>query len=254
MDILGNDIRTCPICKKQFGVLHPEDWVYKRRRGGGPVQYFDRYNCMRIFDKRKEKKEEDKPVKEDKRRKGPDPRWLIDGVMAAIAQGDSGKQFLIDEGYRNYSVKWKDLKAWADRHDPELREKMPESLAEKKKPAEVEKVEKVPPVELNLQGGVDYQLKIDEERKPEIDPKEAMTGLSKALGDFEKHVLTREKVLRIVDQAALECQEELAEVREARSADTFESVLFQTARAQSEDYAITKLRKKIRKILGADKE
>ena len=186
MDILGNDIRTCPICKKQFGVLHPEDWVYKRRRGGGPVQYFDRYNCMRIFDKRKEKKEEDKPVKEDKRRKGPDQRWLIDGVMAAIAQGDSGKQFLIDEGYRNYSVKWKDLKAWADRHDPELREKMPESLAEKKKPAEVEKVEKVPPVELNLQGGMDYQLKIDEAMQE--DEKEKKPGFQYEIKTIETEI------------------------------------------------------------------
>lgn len=196
MDILGNDIRTCPICKKQFGVLHPEDWVYKRRRGGGPVQYFDRYNCMRIFDKRKEKKEEDKPVKEDKRRKGPDPRWLIDGVMAAIAQGDSGKQFLIDEGYRNYSVKWKDLKAWADRHDPELREKMPESLAEKKKQAEVEKVEKVPPVELNLQGGVDYQLQVNEAKKTpgfRYDVKTIETEIGEFSYDKEQHILTFRK-------------------------------------------------------------
>lgn len=110
------------------------------------------------------------------------------------------------------------------------------------------------PMPLILRGGVDYQLKIDEERKPEIDPKEAMAGLSKALSDFDNKVLTREKVLQIVDQAVLDCQAELAEVRETKSADTFESVLFQTARAQSEDYAIAKLRRKIRKMLGADKE
>ena len=110
------------------------------------------------------------------------------------------------------------------------------------------------PMPLILRGGVDYQLKIDEERKPEIDQKEAMDGLSKALSDFDNKVLTKEKVLRIVDEAALDCQAELAEVRETKSADTFESVLFQTARAQSEDYAIAKLRRKIRKMLGADKE
>ena len=215
MDILNNEIRTCPICKKQFGVLHPEEWVYKRRRGGGPMQYFDRYNCMRIFDKRKEKKEEDKPVKEDKRRKGPNPRWLIDGVMAALAQGESGKQFLIDEGYRNYSVKWKDLKAWADRHDPELREKMPESLAEKKQAAEVQKVEKVPPVihhkepitpehpekatdieNLQLKGGVNYQLKVDEAKKAPGFRYE-VTSIKTDIGEFcydaEAHVLTFRK-------------------------------------------------------------
>ena len=68
--------------------------------------------------------------------------------------------------------------------------------------------------------------------------------------ELAEEIMTREQVLRIVDEAALECQSELAEVREERERKTFESILFWTARAQSEDYAIAKMRKRLRKKLG----
>ena len=157
----------------------------------------------------------------------------------------------------------------------------------RKYPAKVEKVDQVPPVlqapvtciqhvtpveiqeaamvPLTLSGGVDYQLKVDEAMKQEkgIDYVTA-EEIKKAVQDVEAQtkmtademmkasgVYTKSHVIRIVDEAALECLED----REYRwGSDTLEQSMFRDAKMNAEAIGMMRLRKAIRKKLGADKE
>ena len=218
---------------------------------------------------------------------------LARALAKEIKNGGSVIAYLTAEGYKNPYEAYNSVRHYCETKAPELAEvlkplrDLPKGPQKKtgrprKYPAKVEKVDQVPEVEpvqciahvtamdieevheaadanrasfepmpLILRGGVDYQLKIDEERKPEIDPKEAMDGLSKALSDFDNKVLTKEKVLRIVDEAALECLED----REYRwGSDTLEQSMFRDAKMNAEAIGMMRLRKAIRKKLGADKE
>lgn len=218
---------------------------------------------------------------------------LARALAKEIKNGGSVIAYLTAEGYKNPYEAYNAVRHYCETKAPELAEvlkplrDLPKGPQKKtgrprKYPAKVEKVDQVPEVEpvqciahvtamdieevheaadanrasfepmpLILRGGVDYQLKIDEERKPEIDPKEAMDGLSKALSDFDNKVLTKEKVLRIVDEAALECLED----REYRwGSDTLEQSMFRDAKMNAEAIGMMRLRKAIRKKLGADKE
>lgn len=218
---------------------------------------------------------------------------LARALAKEIKNGGSVIAYLTAEGYKNPYEAYNAVRHYCETKAPELAEvlkplrDLPKGPQKKtgrprKRQVEVETVDQVPPVEpdlqpvqciahvtaaeiqeaiekqeplapmpLILQGGVNYQVLVDEERKPEIDPKEAMAGLSKALGDFENKVLTREKVLRIVDEAALECLED----REYRwGSDTLEQSMFRDAKMNAEAIGMMRLRKAIRKKLGADKE
>ena len=218
---------------------------------------------------------------------------LARALAKEIKNGGSVIAYLTAEGYKNPYEAYNAVRNYCETKAPELAEvlkplrDLPKGPQKKtgrprKRQVEVETVDQVPPVEpdlqpvqciahvtaaeiqeaiekqeplapmpLILQGGVNYQVLVDEERKPEIDPKEAMAGLSKALGDFENKVLTREKVLRIVDEAALECLED----REYRGgSDTLEQSMFRDAKMNAEAIGMMRLRKAIRKKLGADKE
>ena len=218
---------------------------------------------------------------------------LARALAKEIKNGGSVIAYLTAEGYKNPYEAYNAVRHYCETKAPELAEvlkplrDLPKGPKKKtgrprKRQVEVETVDQVPPVEpdlqpvqciahvtaaeiqeaiekqeplapmpLILQGGVNYQVLVDEERKPEIDPKEAMAGLSKALGDFENKVLTRKKVLRIVDEAALECLED----REYRwGSDTLEQSMFRDAKMNAEAIGMMRLRKAIRKKLGADKE
>lgn len=279
--------KKCAVCGKDM--YAGEDWAYKRRSGGERTKWFCSYKCMRAFDAKHGQKETrtaglpadlDAPAPKE-----PVSRAVLARALAKeIKNGGSVIAYLTAEGYKNPYEAYNAVRHYCETKAPELAEvlkplrELPKGPQKKtgrprKRPVEVETVDQVPPVEpvqciahvtsadieeaeqavadLILQGGVNYQLKIDEDRKPEIDPKEAMTGLSKALSDFENHVLTKEKVLRIVDEAALECLED----REYRwGSDTLEQSMFRDAKMNAEAIGMMRLRKAIRKKLGADKE
>lgn len=276
--------KKCAICGKDM--YAGEDWAYKRRIGGERTKWFCSYKCMRAWDAKHEPKQT-RPAGLPADLDAPAPKEPVSRAVLAralskeIKNGGSVIAYLTAEGYKNPYEAYNSVRHYCETKAPELAEvlkplkDLPKGQQKKtgrprKYSATVEKVEEVPPVQciahvapadleeaeqavadLILQGGVNYQLKIDEERKPEIDPKEAMAGLSKALGDFENHVLTKEKVLRIVDEAALECLED----REYRwGSDTLEQSMFRDAKMNAEAIGMMRLRKAIRKKLGADEE
>ena len=277
--------KKCAACGKDM--YAGEDWAYKRRKTGQRTKWFCSYKCMRAWDAKHDGKNAAVVMVDEEHAapKEPVSRAVLARALAKeIKNGGSVIAYLTAEGYKNPYEAYNSVRHYCETKAPELAEvlkplkDLPKGPQKKtgrprKYPAKVEKVDKVPEiepdlepvqciahvtaqeiqeaVELNLQGGVNYQLKIDEERKPEIDPKEAMAGLSKALSDFEDHVLTKEKVLRIVDEAALECLED----REYRwGSDTLEQSMFRDAKMNAEAIGMMRLRKAIRKKLGADKE
>lgn len=66
----GGAWRTCPICGKQFFVTLSDDWCYKRiKREGtsGVTVWFDKWSCMRIFDRERKEELKAKRAKATKR-------------------------------------------------------------------------------------------------------------------------------------------------------------------------------------------
>lgn len=152
--------KICPICGKRFGVIHPDLWVYKKQKNGRTI-YFCRYTCYRTDEK---KEEEMNKAEMDK-------RDLILTVLDNVEVGNSAAETLRDAGYENARIGWGCLRKWARQNAPDLVAKMEKVLIEPTKKAEVSKVDTVPPVEkqnaepLELKGGVNYELKVDEEQK-----------------------------------------------------------------------------------------
>lgn len=89
-----------------------------------------------------------------------------------------------------------------------------------------------------------------EPEKPKVDPKAAMEGLSKALSDFGNNVFTKERVLRILDEAALDCQKDQRII--TMSSSGVKAAMLQNATVAAENVGIMKLRRRIRKMLGAE--
>ena len=128
----------------------------------------------------------------------------------------------------------------------------------RKYPVKVETVDRVPEVEPDpepvqcIAHVTPAELaEAEEPEKPKVDPKAAMEGLSKALSDFGNNVFTKDRVLRILDEAALKCQ---ADKCYRWGSDTLEQQMFHDARTNAVGIGVMKLRGEIRKMLGADED
>ena len=172
--------KICPICGKRFGVLHPDLWVYKKQKDGRTI-FFCRYTCYRTDEK---KEEEMNKAEMDK-------RDLILTVLDNVEVGHSAAETLRDAGYVNGRLGWGCLRKWARQNAPDLVARMEKVLIEPTKKAEVSKVETVPPVEkqnaepMELKGGVNYELKVNEEVGKSIgDATSAIQRLTSSLKAF----------------------------------------------------------------------
>lgn len=203
---------TCRICGKRFVVTWPQHWVYRRKD-----VFLCSEDCMIVYDAqttraangfgpKKKGEEENMAGKLTK-----EQRW--DVVEIAI-KGGSPIEYLKKCGIANPYASWDWIKKSLAKKDPQKYLEMSHALAHKKpektteeleaeaaevingegagseKPAEVIKVDRVPPVEipeqpiqpLGLQGGVNYQLKVEESRKPRKPFK--VIGLETEFGRF----------------------------------------------------------------------
>lgn len=131
--------KTCPICGKEWEILNAEDWTYKVRDGHKTI-YFCRYYCMRCWQEKHERRPlYDRPVyhSEIEARKEPrermNSRELIEKMLEIISEDGSiaAAEHLEQIGYDQWK-KWWQLKDWARRHAPELREQMPEKLRDRR--------------------------------------------------------------------------------------------------------------------------
>ena len=104
------EMRKCGICGKRFAVLYPHLWRYKRQQG--PVKkYFCSWKCVRKFDQKGVEKVE----LSEKARK----------ALEIAVTGGNPIEFLKDEGSKNPSAAWYNIKMQAKEKDPETFAKLP---------------------------------------------------------------------------------------------------------------------------------
>ena len=154
--------KTCPECGKTFGVLYPDLWRYKRTKSPGGMQFYCRWKCYRA----EEKREEDmgKLTQEQKNE-----------VVEIAIQGKDPIEYLKKCGLNNPWASWDWIKKQLIKNDPQkyldLEREMKRKRLEKndEKTQEDQRPPQAPlaPKHLELQGGVNYQLKVDEAKKPE---------------------------------------------------------------------------------------
>ena len=116
-------IKTCPVCKKEFSVLYPGLWGYKRGRKPGNFTYYCSWKCLRTLDKKGEKKVANRRLlteeQEDK------------AVKMAIA-GIDPRPFLAECGSKNPNTTWGAVRQRVNEKDPETAAKLPRVIGHKK--------------------------------------------------------------------------------------------------------------------------
>jgi len=127
-------IVTCPVCKKERDVPHPELWVYKRGS-----RYLCSWTCLRAFDaKHGEPRQLRKGDALNVRRKG----LTLEEKKRAVQECLEGKNpldYLTSIGVKTPAQTWFDIKKKLKDADPETYAKLPARLTRKdKKPAKPE--------------------------------------------------------------------------------------------------------------------
>lgn len=197
--------KKCAICGKDM--YAGEDWAYKRRTGGERTKWFCSYKCMRAWDAKHDGKNAAAVTVDEVTAapKEPVSRAVLARALAKeIKNGGSVIAYLTAEGYKNPYEAYNAVRHYCETKEPKLAEvlkplrDLPKGPQKKtgrprKYPAKVETVDKVPDVEpvqciahvapadleeaeqavadLILQGGVNYQLKVDETMKAEVQQK-----------------------------------------------------------------------------------
>ena len=163
-EIESISIKQCPICGKEFCVLYPDMYRYKRT-DRNQLKYFCSWSCLREFDK--QKGEKIMTVLSDDQR--------AEAVRIALT-GKSPMPFLKECGIKNPSQCFKIIKKNLKESDPETWAKIPGTFKNynyKPKPRKVKQIE-TPESEFvpagkpkPLDGGEWEKLEIQEAKKPE---------------------------------------------------------------------------------------
>ena len=112
-EIESISIKQCPICGKEFSVLYPDMYRYKRT-ARNQLKYFCSWSCLREFDK--QKGEKIMTVLSDDQR--------AEAVRIALT-GKSPMPFLKECGIKNPSQCFKIIKKNLKESDPETWAKIP---------------------------------------------------------------------------------------------------------------------------------
>lgn len=185
--------KKCAICGKD--IYAGEEWAYKIRPQKGKTLFFCKYSHKRQYEKEHPEKkvdviaqaaaEEEKKPKKVPTERGCIARSLID----VIRHGGNPIEFMREQGYKNPYEAYSSVRHYCETNEPHLAEvlkplkELPKGPQQKtgrpRKDTEVVMVDKVPSLEeletkvaqqLNLQGGVNYQLQVDETMKAEVKP------------------------------------------------------------------------------------
>ena len=114
-DWLGG--KVCPVCGKQFAVLYPHLWRYKRPRRSGE-DYFCSWGCLRAWDKEGEQKTMGaRAILTEADRN--------EAVRIALAGGDP-VEFLRSKGMKDPHNAWYIIKQDVKLKNPDLYEKIPD--------------------------------------------------------------------------------------------------------------------------------
>ena len=112
--------KKCPICGKEFAVLYPNRWAYKRARTSSQFTYFCSWKCLRANEKRKDYGKMKKLTEEQKQ----------EAIQIAL-KGTSPVTYLEDKcGINNGYQCWKNIRDRLKVKDPEAWEKVQKALGE----------------------------------------------------------------------------------------------------------------------------
>lgn len=142
----------CPVCKKEFDVLWPGQWAYKREE-----KFVCSWGCIRRYDKGKEADRMKKRVTmtEEQRTQ----------ALEMALNGENPLPYLKKCGAANPTSAWKTMRKWAEEHwDKAVAGTLPESFGRKDLKPEAEEEPKVTLV---------YDESIAEEYRREQEAKKA---------------------------------------------------------------------------------
>lgn len=263
--------KKCTTCGKDM--YAGEEWAYKRRDGKGKTKWFCSYKCMRAFDAKHDGKNAAVVTADEVAAapKEPTSRAVLARALAKeIQRGGSVIEYMKAEGYKNPWEAYNAVRHYCETKMPELAEVLKplkdlpkgppaQTGRPRKYPAKVEKVDKVPEVEPDLQpvqciahvtpAELAESQTFEEQDSPgKIEAKSVQTG-EQFMKQF-LHLYSREDLLRIVDKAALDCQKDQRIT--TFSSSGIKAAMLQTSIVAAENVGIMKLRKRIRKMLGAE--
>ncbi len=260
--------KTCAICGKE--IYAGEDWAYKRRIHGERTLWFCSYKHMREYDAKTEPKKKELPAEtEPKAPKEPTSRAEQAKALAReILAGRSVIAWLKKEGYKNPHEAYSAVRHYAQTKMPELAEtlkplkdlpKAPQAARTgrpRKYPAKVEPVERlivdpgknVPTLEELREIAEMAEAEEPESKDAHLETETIQVDENTMRQVF--HFYTREDLLRIVDAAALKCQEDSRMI--TMSTAGVKAVMFQNANVAARNEGIMRLRKEIRRMLEAD--
>ena len=174
-------IVNCPVCGKEYDVLYPDKWTYKRRRTGEHMFYLCSWSCLRKFDEAKESAKQVKhgTITLDQKKKA---------VDIALAGGNP-LTFLAECGSANPGNMWWTIKQNLKEVDPEKYEKLPKRLNTSEKA--------VPGIPIDRIEAPAMPQKAETPEEPEGTLADAMKGMKDAADEFfgtcEEMGLTLEK-------------------------------------------------------------
>lgn len=174
-------IVNCPVCGKEYEVLYPDKWTYKRRRTGEHMFYLCSWSCLRKFDEAKESAKQVKhgTITLDQKKKA---------VDIALAGGNP-LTFLAECGSANPGNMWWTIKQNLKEVDPEKYEKLPKRLNTSEKA--------VPGIPIDRIEAPAMPQKAKTPEEPKVTLADAMKGMKDAADEFfgtcEEMGLTLEK-------------------------------------------------------------
>ena len=207
--------KKCAICGKD--IYAGEEWAYKRREKSERTKWFCSYKCMRAYDAKhgtKQARPAGLPADLDAAApKEPVSRAVVAKALEKeIKRGGSVIAYLKAEGYKNPYQAYDAIRHYCETKMPELAEvlkplrDLPKGPQKKtgrpRKHPEVVTVDAVPDIEtleeqvaqqLNLQGGVNYQVQVNETMRAEAKQigeyfRYQVTGLETEFGRFDWNV------------------------------------------------------------------
>ena len=212
--------KTCAICGKE--IYAGEDWAYKRRIHGERTLWFCSYKHMREYDAKTEPKKKELPAETEPK------------APPAARTGRPRKPRPVVERV-DLVPEVEPVQCIAHVTDAEIEEAM-KNMRQRHD-------------NMIVPGAQEAEEPQDPE-KPKVDPKIAMEELSKVLSDFGNNVFTKERVLRILDEAALDCQKDQRII--TMSSTGVKATMLKNATVAAENVGIMKLRSRIREMLGAE--
>lgn len=121
------ETKTCGCCGKEFSVLYPELWRYKRRADKGSWwKYFCSWGCLRATEKTKGSRN----MTEEK--KGHSQVEIGKELAEAMDQGADPEEFLKEKGYTNPMKAYQNIKAKCRNEAPEIFARFPKRLQNKR--------------------------------------------------------------------------------------------------------------------------